>query len=82
MGFADFLKNVAKAAFEGVEKFGEKNLEYKDKWDERYSIMSDDQLKEEYNRVRNGELSYCNTQERAVRLSCLSAEMRNRDLIS
>ena len=82
MGLRDFLKNVAKVVSEKVDEFGQKNLEYRDKWDERYSMMSDDQLKDEYDRVRNGGLSYCNTQERAVRLSCLSTEMRNRDLIS
>lgn len=82
MGFGDFLKNIGKVALDGIQEFGDKNLEYRAKWEERYSMMSDNQLKEERDRARNGDLSYCNTQERAVRLGCLSEEMRNRGLIN
>ena len=82
MGFGDFLKNVGKTVLESAQEFGEKNLEYKDKWETKYSMMSDDQLKEERNRFRNGGISCYNAQERAIRLGCLGAEMRNRGLIS
>ena len=80
MAFSDFLKNVGTAALEGVQKFGEKNIEYKDKWDSQYSRMSDDRLIEEHKRFRNGGI-YSSQHERVIRMNCLAEEMRNRGLI-
>ena len=75
MGFGDFLKNVGVAALEGAQKFGEKNLEYQEKWSEQYSRMSDEQLKREHERFRKG--GWISSQEGINRMSCLMEEMRN-----
>ena len=81
MGFGDFLKEVGKATVEGVKAFGEKNLEYEAKWEEKFSRMSDESLKSEARKIRDGHGSYGTAQETAVRTAVLSRILKERNII-
>ncbi len=76
MGLWDFVKEVGKTYLEDTQK----NVGIMREWEERYSTMSKEQLKAEYQRFKNGSISA--SANMGARLAALKKVCRERGYIN